>query len=85
MAFQTKQVLLQWGVKGSSTNATGTFAIAFKTIYTAVVMGSPSYPSREFCGFSCWYSTTQFNFRAGHGGPGVSYVSTPAYCIAVGI
>ena len=75
---------MQWGVTGSSTNATGTFAIAFNTIYTAVVMGSPGYPAREFCGFTCWYSNTQFNFRAGYG-MGVSYASTPAYCIAVGI
>ena len=62
----------QWGF---TTNNNGTWALNFNTVLSAVVTGAPGYPAREFCGFEFNYTVTGWSFRAGYGGPGITYVN----------
>lgn len=65
-------LILQWGF---TTNNNGTWALNFNTVLSAVVTGTPGYPAREFCGFEFNYTVTGWSFRAGYGGPGITYVN----------
>ena len=72
----------QWGY---ATNNNGTWALNFNTVLSAVVTGSPGYPSREFCGFDFNYTVTGWSFNAGYGGPGVTHLyGIKATAIALG-
>lgn len=73
---------LQWG---KTTNNNGSWALNFNTVLTAIIAGSPGYPSREFCGFSFSYTNTGWSFAAGYGGPGVTHINgITATVIALG-
>lgn len=72
----------QWG---KTTNNNGSWALNFNTVLTAVIAGSPGYPSREFCGFSFSYTNGGWSFAAGYGGPGVTHINgITATAIALG-
>lgn len=73
--------IFQWHSR--YTNGTTNWAIVFNTIYAGLITLSPSYPSRDFCGFSNSYSNTQLTGQAGYGGPGVTYIN--AYPVGFGI
>lgn len=80
--LQQQQAFKQWGY---ATNNNGTWALNFNTVLSAVVTGSPGYPSREFCGFDFNYTVTGWSFNAGYGGPGVTHLyGIKATAIALG-
>ena len=59
-------LILQWGY---STVGSGAWALKFNGVYTAVVVGAPGFPAREFCGFTFDYTLTGWSFTAGYNSP----------------
>lgn len=70
----------QWGY---STVGSGAWALKFNGVYTAVVVGSPGFPAREFCGFTFDYTLTGWSFTAGYNSP-VSYIRPTTTAISLG-
>ena len=73
-------LILQWGY---STGGSGTWALKFNGVYTAVVVGAPGFPAREFCGFTFDYTLTGWSFAAGYNRP-VSYIRPTTTAISLG-
>ena len=71
---------LQWGY---STGGSGAWALKFNGVYTAVVVGAPGFPAREFCGFTFDYTLTGWSFAAGYNSP-VSYIRPTTTAISLG-
>lgn len=71
---------LQWGY---STVGSGAWALKFNGVYTAVVVGAPGFPAREFCGFTFDYTLTGWSFTAGYNSP-VSYIRPTTTAISLG-
>lgn len=71
---------LQWGY---STGGSGAWALKFNGVYTAVVVGAPGFPAREFCGFTFDYTLTGWSFTAGYNSP-VSYIRPTTTAISLG-
>lgn len=70
----------QWGY---STGGSGAWALKFNGVYTAVVVGAPGFPAREFCGFTFDYTLTGWSFTAGYNSP-VSYIRPTTTAISLG-
>ena len=70
----------QWGY---STVGSGAWALKFNGVYTAVVVGAPGFPAREFCGFTFDYTLTGWSFTAGYNSP-VSYIRPTTTAISLG-
>lgn len=70
----------QWGY---STGGSGAWALKFNGVYTAVVVGAPGFPAREFCGFTFDYTLTGWSFAAGYNSP-VSYIRPTTTAISLG-
>ena len=70
----------QWGY---STVGSGAWALKFNGVYTAVVVGAPGFPAREFCGFTFDYTLTGWSFAAGYNSP-VSYIRPTTTAISLG-
>lgn len=70
----------QWGL---STGGSGAWALKFNGVYTAVVVGAPGFPAREFCGFTFDYTLTGWSFAAGYNSP-VSYIRPTTTAISLG-
>ena len=70
----------QWGY---STVGAGAWALKFNGVYTAVVVGAPGFPAREFCGFTFGYTLTGWSFTAGYNSP-VSYIRPTTTAISLG-
>ena len=73
-------LILQWGY---STGGSGAWALKFNGVYTAVVVGAPGFPAREFCGFTFDYTLTGWSFTAGYNSP-VSYIRPTTTAISLG-
>lgn len=73
-------VYKQWGY---STVGSGAWALKFNGVYTAVVVGAPGFPAREFCGFTFDYTLTGWSFTAGYNSP-VSYIRPTTTAISLG-
>ena len=73
-------LILQWGY---STVGSGAWALKFNGVYTAVVVGAPGFPAREFCGFTFDYTLTGWRFTAGYNSP-VSYIRPTTTAISFG-
>lgn len=73
-------LILQWGY---STVASGAWALKFNGVYTAVVVGAPGFPAREFCGFTFDYTLTGWSFTAGYNSP-ISYIRPTTTAISLG-
>lgn len=71
---------LQWGY---STGGSGAWALKFNGVYTAVVVGAPGFPAREFCGFTFDYTLTGWSFTAGYNSP-ISYIRPITTAISLG-
>lgn len=71
---------LQWGY---STVGSGAWALKFNGVYTAVVVGAPGFPAREFCGFTFDYTLTGWSFTAGYNSP-ISYIRPTTTAISLG-
>ena len=70
----------QWGY---STGGSGAWALKFNGVYTAVVVGAPGFPAREFCGFTFDYTLTGWSFTAGYNSP-ISYIRPTTTAISLG-
>ena len=70
----------QWGY---STVGSGAWALKFNGVYTAVVVGAPGFPAREFCGFTFDYTLTGWSFTAGYNSP-ISYIRPTTTAISLG-
>lgn len=70
----------QWGY---STGGSGAWALKFNGVYTAVVVGAPGFPAREFCGFTFDYTLTGWSFTAGYNSP-ISYIRPITTAISLG-
>jgi hypothetical protein len=73
-------LLKQWGY---STVGSGAWALKFNGVYTAVVVGAPGFPAREFCGFTFDYTLTGWSFTAGYNSP-ISYIRPTTTAISLG-